>query len=245
MSSLRKEKPRIAIEHAVEEFLAAGIAAFEERLYDLRSVLDIPPDLDPAEWVQKEENFRLSPETTGQVQPFKMFGYQVGMLQAMTDPDTDELYIPKSTRTGVTQLGMAAAAYYIGHKHSQVMLVQPIEQKAQEFANDYLTPAFRDSEFLSKLVRKPSKGERQDTWDNRLYSNGGMMRLGWAASDGTFRGRTAQILMGDEVDDDGWMATADKSQGDKFKLFKDRGKRRPRCHTPITSTWAPASLPVA
>lgn len=220
----RKERPRVAIEDNVEAFLAAGIAAFEQGLAEMREVLDIPPDLDPAEWV--ERHFNLSPETTGQVQPFKLYGYQRGMLQAMCDPECDELYMPKSTRTGVTQLGMAAAAYYIGHKHSQVMLVQPIEQKAQEFANDYLTPAFRDSELLAGLVRKPSKGERQDTWDNRLYSNGGMMRLGWAASDGTFRGRTAQILMGDEVDDDGWLATADKSQGDKFKLFKDRGKTR-------------------
>ena len=53
-----------------------------------------------------------------------------------------------------------------------------------------------------------------------------MMRLGWAMSDGTFRGRTAQILFGDEVDDDGWMPSVEKSQGDKFKLFKDRGKTR-------------------
>ncbi len=142
----------------------------------------------------------------------------------MTDPEIDELYIPKSTRTGVTQLGMAAAAYYVGHKHSQVMFVQPVEQKAQEFANDYLTPAFRDSPYLSNIVRKPVKGERQDTWDVRLYANGGMFRLGWASSDGTFRGRTAQMLFGDEWDDDGWSPTSEKSQGDKAKLFKDRGK---------------------
>lgn len=144
----------------------------------------------------------------------------------MADPDIDEFYMPKSTRTGITQLAAAVGAYYVGHKRSQVFFVQPVEAKAQEFANDYLTPAFNDSPFLSGIVRHPTKGERQDTWDVRLYNNGGMWRLGWASSDGTFRGRTAQILMGDEWDDDGWSPSSEKSQGDKAKLFLDRGKTR-------------------
>lgn len=217
-------KPRELLDAEPAAYLRAGIEAFAEGLADLRGVLDIPEDLDAVEWI--ERFFCLSPETTGQVMPMKLYGYQRGMVRAMTAPSTDEWYGPKSTRTGVTQIAAGVGAYYVKHKHSQVMLVQPTEQKAQEFANDYWTPAFRDSPELSKIVRRPVKGERQDTWDVRLYANGGMMRLGWAMSDGTFRGRTAQILMGDEVDDDGWTPTGEKSQGDKFKLFKDRGKTR-------------------
>lgn len=219
-----KTKPRVRLEAEAEAYLALGVEAFAQGLLAARDILEIPEDLDAVDWVQ--EHFKLSPETTGQVQDFKLFGYQRGMLKRMTDPETRELYIPKSTRTGVTQLGMAAAAYFVGHKHSQVMFVQPIEEKAQEFANDYLTPAFRDSKLLSAIVRKPTKGERQDTWNVRLFSNGGLFRLGWASSDGTFRGRTAKELFGDEWDDDGWTPAGEKSQGDKAKLFKDRGKTR-------------------
>ncbi|MEL6061856.1 MULTISPECIES: terminase gpA endonuclease subunit [unclassified Methylobacterium] len=217
-------KPREAIDGAAAEYLALGIEAFHDGLVGLRSVLDIPEDLDVVEWI--ERHFYLSAETTGQTQLAKLFGYQRGMAREMCNPEVEEWYGPKSTRTGVTQIGAMVAAYQVRHKHTQCMMVQPTEQKAQEFANDYWTPAFRDSPMLAEIVRKPIKGERLDTWDTRLYSNGGMMRLGWAMSDGTFRGRTAQILMGDEVDDDGWMPSGEKSQGDKFKLFKDRGKTR-------------------
>lgn len=44
-------KPREAIDAAADEFLAWGIEAFAEGLVELRNVLEIPEDLDPAEWI--------------------------------------------------------------------------------------------------------------------------------------------------------------------------------------------------
>ncbi|PIU06621.1 MULTISPECIES: terminase gpA endonuclease subunit [unclassified Methylobacterium] len=206
-----------------EAFLADGIAAFEAGIVDARRIIDVPPDLDPIDWV--ERHVKLSHETTGSTQDWKLFGYQRGILQDMCDPEVEVLAIPKSTRTGITQLLMGAVAYYVGHRRSQAMIVQPVDLKAQEFVNDYLDPAFRDSKLLRKLIRRPKKGEPQDTWDAKRYSNGGSIRMGWASSDETFRGRTAEFLAGDEVDADAWEPT-EGSQGDKFDLFADRGETR-------------------
>lgn len=53
----------------------------------------------------------------------KLFGYQRGIVQEMCNPEVDEWYGPKSTRTGVTQCAGAVGAYQVRHKHSQDALL--------------------------------------------------------------------------------------------------------------------------
>lgn len=65
-------RPREVIDREAERFLAAGVQAFADGLLTLRDVLEIPEDFDAIEWA--ERNFFLSPETTGQTQPVKLFG---------------------------------------------------------------------------------------------------------------------------------------------------------------------------
>ncbi|MGW9821933.1 phage terminase large subunit GpA-like protein [Methylorubrum extorquens] len=219
----RVARPREALERDPDGFLAEGLANFRAGARDLRAILEVPEDLDVVEWT--EEHFYLSPETFGTRQKVRWTGYQKGFLRMCQDPEIDVLVNPKSARTGMTQALMGDGAYEIGHKRNQCMNVQPSDLKAQEFSNDYLQPAFRDSPKLSPLVRKPKKGERQNTWCDIQYANGGSMRLGWASSDDTFRGRTAGKMYADEVDADSWEPTA-ASQGDKLALFLDRGETR-------------------
>lgn len=153
----------------------------------------------------------------------------------MADPEIEILVVPKSTRTGLTQLCMIDAAYEIRHRHNQVMVIQPTDLKAQEFSNDYLQPAFRNSPLRSGIVRRPMKGERQNTWCDIQYSNGGAARLGWASSDDTFRGRTAGKMYPDEVDADSCGSTA-ASQGEKLDMLLDRGETRAGSKMVVTSS---------
>lgn len=228
-----RESPRDALARDPDAFLADGLANLRDALVDLRSVLEIPEDLDVVEWA--EEHFYLSAETTGSTEKVRLYGYQKAILRAMADPSIEILVIPKSTRTGLTQLCMIDAAYEIGHRHNQVMVIQPTDLKAQEFSNDYLQPAFRDSPLLSEQVRRPKKGERQNTWCDIQYLGGGSCRLGWASSDDTFRGRTAGKMYPDEVDADAWEATA-KSQGEKLDMLLDRGETRAGSKMVVTSS---------
>jgi phage terminase large subunit GpA-like protein len=241
MSGLdRRPNPREALERDPDTFLAEGIAAFREGLEDLRGKLEVPEDLDIVEWT--EEHFYLSPETAGAKQKVRWTGYQKGFLRMCQDPEIEVLVNPKSARTGMTQALVADGCYEIGHRRNQIMNVQPTDLKAQELSNDYLQPAFRDSPLLSKLIRKPKKGERQNTWCDVQYGNGGSARLGWASSDDAFRGRTAGKMYADEVDADAWEPTA-ASQGDKLALFLDRGEipARRRSSTPSAARAACAT----
>lgn len=212
-----------ATDQWLAEHFAVGMSEAIVRLEDNLEHMTIPEFVPPLEWAQ--ENFYLSAETTGRTIPFEPFGYQVGIFKNMVDPEIEELYIPKATRTGISQLAMVAAAFLMTVLRLHVLMYQPTDKKAQEYSADYMVPAFRDSPTLSGFRRTAiTKGQNQDKWDFIQLTNHARMVLSWASSDDNFRGKTTNVVMGDELDADAWLPTGVKSQGNKLTLAKDRYK---------------------
>ena len=215
-----------AIEAWLADFFAPGVDHAKELLCQSLEDVQIPTPVPVVEWAQK--NFFLSPETTGTKKRLKLFGYQVGILEAMVDPKIEELYIPKAARTGISQLFMVASSYVLSVLRAHVLLYQPTEEKSKEYSADIMMPAFRDSPLLAKLKRQAySKGEKQDKELFVQLKNMARMMLSYASTDDNFRGKSTNMVGGDELDGAGWQPGGKKSQGHKVNLAKDRFKSAP------------------
>ncbi|MFP4146578.1 MAG: terminase gpA endonuclease subunit [Halorhodospira sp.] len=57
-----------------------------------------PPKLTLSEWT--ERHFRLSPESSAETGRFRPWGFQIGMLDAVTDPHNEQITVIKSARVG-------------------------------------------------------------------------------------------------------------------------------------------------
>ncbi|WP_231957448.1 phage terminase large subunit family protein, partial [Paraburkholderia tropica] len=55
----------------------------------------------------------LSRETSAQTGRFRAFGYQRGMLDAVTDPSVEKISVMKSARVGYTKLMDHAVGFFI------------------------------------------------------------------------------------------------------------------------------------
>lgn len=196
-----------------------GRAALFAALREARDAALAPsPRLTLTEWACKCG--RLSSESSAEPGEFTPFGYQVGLLDAMTDPSIGELYIQKSTRVGYTQIASFAVGYHLEHDPTKVIFVLPTEKNVSDFTKDTILPMFRDVDSLREII---GRGVSDDDKENKFTSKGSVLHLRGAHSADTFRRLTARILIADEIDAEGW-DFGGKSQGDKLKLLYERGK---------------------
>ena len=196
-----------------------GRAALFTALREVRdSALAPSPRLTLSEWACRHG--RLSAESSAEPGEFTPYGYQRGMMDAMTDPAIAELYIQKATRTGLTQTAAFALGYYLDQDPTKILFALPTEQDVSDFTKDTLLPLFRDTPSLAAIV---GGGIADDDKLNKFTSKGSVLHLRGAHSADSFRRLTARILIADELDADGW-DFGGKSQGDKLKLMLERGK---------------------
>lgn len=200
-----------------------SIRVFRERLVASRLLLRIPPRIDIVQWLRTTVVLSKDSSAEGGTY-FNPYGYQAGLARLSQASWVEDLIGVKGTRTGITQLFCGINGFHVAYEASPVGIWQPTEDKAKKFANSYWGPMFRDSPELAKLVRAPLRGEIPDRWNERLYKNGGKAYMGYASSDDQFRGDTIRCTSGDEVDADGWRVGKAGSQGNKFKLMKERSR---------------------
>ena len=67
----------------------------------IRSLLVPPETLSLAQWA--EEYAYLSAETSSAPGKFRAFGYQIGIMDAITDETVDTVTVMKAARTGYTK----------------------------------------------------------------------------------------------------------------------------------------------
>jgi len=200
-----------------------GLEALRDGLLALRDgPLQFPPAVDVVEWVEKHG--RLSREVSAEPGEVRLYGYQRGLLEAMVDPRIPELAILKGARVGYTQLLSFATAYFIAHEAASVLIAEPTDDDARDFGKTQIDSMFREMPILSELLRTPVRGEALDTWSDRRYRNGAVLRLRGAASDDAFRRYTSRVVAGDEIDADAWRNTSINAQGDKLKLMAERSR---------------------
>ena len=185
------------------------------------TVLQFPEYLTASEWTEKYA--RLPKETSATAGEVRLYGYQKGLLDAMSDPEISQVTVLKSARVGYTALVGFALGYFLEHESASVLLAQPVEDDAKDWSKSTFLPMMRDIPSLGAIKRTPKKGEATDTWSDWQFKNGSVLRIRGAASDDAFRRYASRVQIGDEIDGDGWRDDVAGSQGDKIKLMRTRG----------------------
>ena len=65
---------------------------------------------------------------------FVPYAYQRAILDAMTDPAVTRITLMKSARVGYTQMLSAAIGYFIAHRPSKMMVLQPATEDAEDYS---------------------------------------------------------------------------------------------------------------
>lgn len=222
MTSITAHPSRESRRHPRADLYRHGAAELRASLEGLRSLLQPKKRVSASVWA--EEHGYLSRESNSQPGKVRLYGYQRGLLDAMSDPSITQVSVLKAARVGYTRMITLALGYYIEHDPSPILLAQPTVSDAEDFSGGEVLPMLRDTTCLAALRRDAKRGEAQDKISDIVFRNGATLKLRGAASDDAFRRISTRINIGDEIDGDGWSSDRKGSQGDKLKLMATRGE---------------------
>jgi phage terminase large subunit GpA-like protein len=179
-----------------------------------------PPKLTLSQWAERFAV--LSKETSAQTGRFRAFGYQTGILDAITDPAVDTVSVMKGARVGFTKILDHAIGYYIHQDPSPILMVQPRVEDAEDFSKTEIAPMIRDTPVLAALAGDPKAKDSNKTIRKQSFRNGASITYVGANSPGGFRRITVRVVLLDEVD--GYPAGGAGDEGDQVKLAKKRSE---------------------
>lgn len=183
-----------------------------------RANLKPPPKLTLSQWA--DEYAYLSRETSAEVGKFKCFGYQRGMLDAVTDPTVTTISVQKSARVGYTKLMDHAVGYFLHADPSPMLVVQPRVEDAESYSKTEIAPMLRDTPVLAAIAGDPKSKTTDQTILEKTFKNGASLKLVGANSPAGFRRVTCRLVLFDEID--GYPNAGAGSEGDQIALGTKR-----------------------
>lgn len=202
---------RYARGHAT--LLAALAAARRENLQP-------PPKLTLSQWAERYAV--LSRETSAQTGRFKAFGYQTGLLDAVTDPTITDITVMKSARVGYTKMLDHVVGYFLHQDPAPVLIVQPRVEDAESYSKTEIAPMLRDTPVLAEIAGDPKVKNSDQTILAKVFKNGSSLTLVGANSPAGFRRITVRVICFDEID--AYPTGGAGSEGDQIALGKKRGE---------------------
>lgn len=194
---------------------APGLAQLLSRLVTARSQnLQPPPKLSLSQWAEKYAV--LSKETSAQTGRFRAFQYQVGMMDAITDPSVTTVTVKKSARVGYTKVLDHVVGFFLHQDPSPILAVQPRVEDAEDYSKTEIAPMLRDTPVLSEICGTAKAKDSNQTILKKTFSNGSSLSLVGANSPGGFRRITSRVVLFDEVD--GYPVGGAGSEGDQIAL---------------------------
>lgn len=179
-----------------------------------------PPPLSIDQWA--DENRVLSAESSSEPGPWNTdrAPYQREPMRAISDPAVESVVLMWASQLGKTDIQLNTIGYFTGHDPAPIMVIQPDLTVARDFSNDRLTPMYRDSPQLSKLV---VKDKSRDSRNTILYKSfpGGRINIAGANSPASLASKPIRVVIGDEIDR--YPASAGK-EGDPVSLVTARTK---------------------
>jgi phage terminase large subunit GpA-like protein len=186
-------------------------------LFD-RSQWTPPERLSLSEWAKK--HYYL-PEGSGDAGRFRPYPYQVGIMDALTDPSVWQVTWKKCARVGATKILNAFVGYNIHQDPSPIMVVQPTVEDAEGYSKEEIASLLRDCPALAEIFGQAAGAKRTaDTILHKLFPGGSLSMVG-ANSGRGFRRVSRKIICLDEVDAYPASAGAD---GDPVRLAIKRSE---------------------
>ena len=200
---------------------SAGLSALHCELYDARRKnIQPPPKLSLSQWAERYAV--LSKETSAQTGRFRAFPYQIGMMDAVTDPSITFVTVIKSARVGYTKILDHVIGYYMHQDPSPILMVQPRVEDAEDYSKTEVQPMIRDTPVLAALAGDVKAKDSNQTILKKTFSNGSSLSLVGANSPGGFRRITARVILFDEVD--GYPTGGAGMEGDQIALGTKRAE---------------------
>lgn len=125
--------------------------------------------------------------------------YQAEIINSATsDPECDRVVWKKSSRVGYTKCLLHVAGYFIEHKPSGILIVQPTVEDAEGFSKEELANYIRDVPVLSSLISDVKTKDGTNSILHKQYP-GGVLSLIGANSPRGFRRITRKAVLFDET----------------------------------------------
>ncbi|WP_322080158.1 phage terminase large subunit family protein [Burkholderia cenocepacia] len=209
-----------ATQHSTRRYARGYDALHAGLLKARRENLLPPPKLTLSQWAERYAV--LSRETSAQTGRFRAFGYQRGMLDAVTDPSVEKISVMKSARVGYTKLMDHAVGYFIHQDPSPVLVVQPRVEDAESYSKTEIAPMLRDTPVLAAIAGDQKAKNSDQTILAKTFRNGSSLTLVGANSPAGFRRITSRVVMFDEVD--AYPVDGAGNEGDQIALGTKRSE---------------------
>lgn len=147
--------------------------------------------------------------------------YLRGIMDAFNDPAIEGVVVQASAQVGKTQCLNNVCGYYIHQDPSPIMVVQPTQEDATEWAKDrFMRGMVEVTPALRALIRSDRTRQNSDTIHHKQFP-GGQLTVAWSNSKSRLASRPIRIVLLDEVDK---YATDPGPQGDPVMRAINRSK---------------------
>lgn len=177
------------------------------------------PKLPLSQWA--DEHFYLSAESSASGGKWRTLSYQTEIMDSITDPDVEEVWVQKSARVGFTKILNITAAYFIARERAAVMMVQPTIEDAQGYSKEEIAPMLDDVPILREIAPEQKAKTTQETILHKIFKNKGSLSMVGANSPRGFRRVSRRVILFDEVS--GYPPSAG-AEGDQITLGKRRAE---------------------
>lgn len=189
------------------------MATIDEIAEEFFAALKPPPKLSLSDWA--DEHFYLSAVSSAEAGRWKTIPYQRGIMDTLTDPLIEQVWVMKSARVGWTKMINALVAYHVHQDPCSIMVVQPTVEDAEGYSKEEIAPMIDDVPCLRGLVSDAKAKDGSNTVLSKNYP-GGMLGIIGANSPRGFRRVSRRVVLFDEVD--GYPIGGAGAEGDQIKL---------------------------
>lgn len=161
------------------------------------AALTPPPRLKLSEWI--ESAMRLPEGVSATPGPVRLWPYQRGIADAISDPTIERVTLVKPVRVGFSTLLTGAVASFIANEPSPILVLLPTEADCRDYVVSDLEPIFDATPALAGLL----SAEADDTGRNTLLSRrfpGGSLKVVAAKAPRNLRRHNVRVLLIDEAD---------------------------------------------
>lgn len=98
--------------------------------------------------------------------------YLVPIMDAITDPLTQEVTIIAPSQSGKSEVILNAFGYYVHQEPSPMLLVQPTVEMGERFSKERISAMIRETPALSRLIAPPRARDTNNTTSSKGYPGG-------------------------------------------------------------------------
>lgn len=150
-----------------------------------------------SDWAR--EHFVLSAESSQTQGKWSPWPYQIGVMDAMSHPDIEEVTLMKSARTGYTKMLLASIAYDAAHLRANQAIWSPTDGDSEIFVKSELDPMLRDVVAMRAVFPSDAQRSKHNTLQRKQFLGSALFMRGGKASK-NFRALTLRRAKIDELD---------------------------------------------